>query len=306
MIKQLKPLVGPLIGLLAINAVFFLLSSTYRQPEAIRDILEQSAVLLIMATGTTIILISGQLDLSVGSILALVSVVTGSMLLAGLPVWLCVLGGLAAGTVCGLINGLVVVGTGVPTLVVTLGMMMAARGVANMIGMGKDMSRFPDSFKWLGAGFVGPVIITLLAVVVMWFILSKTRLGFNAYSIGGNREVARLSGIPVKLNIVIFYCISGLTAALAAVVQTARLDFATPNRGQGMELWVIAATVIGGTSMFGGVGGVGRTVIGVLIIKSLQAGLIHLHVQSFWQQVAIGVVIVVAVWIDALQRRERA
>ena len=306
MMKQVKPLLGPLIGLIAINAVFFLLAPTYRQPVAIRDILEQSTVLLIMATGTTIMLIAGQLDLSVGSILALVSVVTGSLLLAGLPWWVAVLGGLGAGTLCGLINGLVIVSTGVPTLVATLGMMMAARGVANMIGMGKDMSRFPDQFKWLGAGFVGPVIITLLAVIVMWFILSKTKLGFNAYAIGGNREVARLSGIPVKLNIVIFYCISGLTAALAAIVQTARLDFATPNRGQGMELWVIAATVIGGTSMFGGVGGVGRTVIGVLIIKSLQAGLIHLHVQSFWQQVAIGVVIVVAVWIDALQRRERA
>jgi ribose/xylose/arabinose/galactoside ABC-type transport system permease subunit len=305
MLKQLRPVVGPLIGLIAINAVFLILSPTYRQAVAIRDILEQSTVLLTMATGTTIILIAGQLDLSVGSILALVAVVTGSLLLGGLPVWVCVLGGLAAGTLCGLINGLVIVATGVPTLVATLGMMMAARGVANMIGMGKDMSRFPDSFKWMGAGFVGPVIITLLAVIVMWFILSKTRLGFNAYAIGGNREVARLSGIPVKFNIVIFYCISGLAAALAAIVQTARLDFATPNRGQGMELWVIAATVIGGTSMFGGVGGVGRTVIGVLIIKSLQAGLIHLHVQSFWQQVAIGVVIVVAVWIDALQRRER-
>ena len=305
MVKQLKPLLGPLIGLLAITAVFFILSPTYRQPVAIRDILEQSTVLLIMATGTTIVLIAGQLDLSVGSLLALVSVVTGSLLFAGTPVWLSVLGGLAAGTLVGLINGLVVVATGVPTLVVTLGMMMAARGVANMIGMGKDMSRFPDTFKWLGAGFVGPITITLLAVLITWFILSKTRLGFNAYAIGGNREVARLSGIPVKLNLVVIYCISGLTAALAAIVQTARLDFATPNRGQGMELWVIAATVIGGTSMFGGVGGVGRTIIGVLIIKALQAGLIHLHVQSFWQQVAIGVVIVVAVWIDTLQRRER-
>jgi ribose/xylose/arabinose/galactoside ABC-type transport system permease subunit len=306
MLKQLRSLVGPLVGLVAINAVFFLLAPTYRQPEAWKDILEQSTVLLIMATGTTIALIGGQLDLSVGSILALVCVVTGSLLLVGLPVWVCVLGGLAAGALCGLINGLVIAATGIPTLVATLGMMMAARGVANMVGMGKDMSRFPDSFKWLGAGFVGPVVITALAVIVMWFILSKTRLGFNAYAIGGNREVARLSGIPVKLNIVIIYIISGLTAGLAAIVQTARLDFATPNRGQGMELWVIAATVIGGTSMFGGVGGVGRTIIGVLIIKSLQAGLIHLHVQSFWQQVAIGVVIVVAVWIDTLQRRERA
>jgi ribose/xylose/arabinose/galactoside ABC-type transport system permease subunit len=306
MTKQLKPLIGPLIGLIAINAVFLLLAPTYRQWVAIRDILEQSTVLLIMATGTTIMLISGQLDLSVGSLLALVAVVTGSLLLAGQPVWLAILAGLGAGTLGGLINGLVVVSTGIPTLVATLGMMMAARGVANMIGMGKDMSRFPDSFNWFGAGFVGPVIVTAFAVLVVWFTLSKTRLGFNAYSIGGNREVARLSGIPVKLNIVVFYCISGFMAALAAIVQTARLDFATPNRGQAMELWVIAATVIGGTSMFGGVGGVGRTIIGVLIIKSLQAGLIHLHVQSFWQQVAIGVVIIVAVAIDTLQRRERA
>lgn len=306
MTKQLKPLLGPLIGLIAINAVFFILAPTYRQPVAIRDILEQSTVLLIMATGTTIMLIAGQLDLSVGSILALVSVVTGSLLLAGLPWWVAVLGGLGAGTLCGLINGLVVTITGIPTLVATLGMMMIARGVANMIGMGKDMSRFPESFKWFGAGYVGPFIVTVLAVLVMWFILSKTKLGFNAYAIGGNREVARLSGIPVKFSIIIFYCISGLTAGLAAIVQTARLDFATPNRGQAMELWVIAATVIGGTSMFGGVGGVGRTIIGVLIIKCLQAGLIHLHVQSFWQQVAIGVVIIVAVAIDTLQRRERA
>jgi len=306
MTKQLKPLLGPLIGLIAINAVFFILAPSYRQPEAIRDILEQSTVLLIMATGTTIMLISGQLDLSVGAILALVAVVTGSLLLMELPVWVCIMGGFAAGILCGLINGLVVTITGIPTLVATLGMMMIARGVANMIGMGKDMSRFPESFKWFGAGYVGPFIVTVLAVLVMWFILSKTKLGFNAYAIGGNREVARLSGIPVKFSIVIFYCISGFTAALASIVQTARLDFATPNRGQAMELWVIAATVIGGTSMFGGVGGVGRTIIGVLIIKCLQAGLIHLHVQSFWQQVAIGVVIIVAVAIDTLQRRERA
>ncbi|HUW13160.1 MAG TPA: ABC transporter permease [Anaerolineae bacterium] len=306
MSRKIREIVGPLVGLIVITAVFAIFSPTYRQPAAIRDILEQSTVLLIMATGTTVMLIAGQLDLSVGALLALVAVVTGSLLYQGLPVWLAVLVGLGAGTLVGVINGLVVVSTGVPTLVATLGMMMAARGVANMVGMGKDMSRFPASFKWLGAGFVGPVIIASLAVLVIWFILSKTRLGFNAYSIGGNEEVARLSGIPVKFNKVILYSISGFMAALAAIVQTARLDFATPNRGQGMELWVIAATVIGGTSMFGGVGDVWRTIIGVLIIKSLQTGLIHLHVQSFWQQVAIGVVIVVAVWIDALQRRRRA
>jgi ribose/xylose/arabinose/galactoside ABC-type transport system permease subunit len=303
--SRLKSQLRPLLGLILITIVFMIFAPTYRQWPAIRDILEQSTVMLIMATGTTIILLSGNLDLSVGSILALVAVVVGSLLIAGLPVWLAVLIALGVGTLCGFINGFIVVTTGVPTLIVTLGTLMAFRGIANMAGMGKDMSRFPESFKMLGSGFIGPFTITLVSIVVMWFILNKTKLGFNAYAIGGNAEVARLSGVAVRFNRVVIYCISGFTAALASIVQTSRLDFATPNRGQAMELWVIAATVIGGTSMFGGVGGVGGTIIGVLIIKSLEAGLIHLHVPSFWQQVAIGAVIIIAVWIDILQRKDK-
>jgi ribose/xylose/arabinose/galactoside ABC-type transport system permease subunit len=233
-------------------------------------------------------------------------VVAGSLLLGGAPVWLAVLGALAVGTLCGFINGAVIVTTGIPTLIATLGMMMIARGAALMIGSGKDMSRFPEAFRWLGSGFVGPMLVTSMAVIAMAFILNRTRLGFNTYAIGGNEEVARLSGIPIKLDKLIIYSIGGFMAALASVVQTARLDFATPNRGEGMELQAIAAVVIGGTSMFGGVGGVGRTIVGVLIIKSLEAGLIHLHVGAFWQRVAIGVVIILAVWVDRLQRRERA
>lgn len=304
-LTAIRKQLGPLIGLIAITLVFLIFAPTYRQWPAFRDILEQSTVLLIMATGTTIVLISGGLDLSVGSVLALACVVAGSLLLAGMPVWLAVLAALIAGTLCGFINGMVIITTGIPTLVATLGMMMIAKGVALMIGAGKDMSRFPESFKWLGSGFVGPVLITVLAVLVVGFVLGRTRLGFNTYAIGGNEEVARLSGIPVKFDKVIFYSIGGFMAALASVVQTARLDFASPNRGEGMELQAIAAVVIGGTSMFGGVGGVGRTVIGVLIVKSLEAGLIHLHVGSFWQRIAIGVVIILAVWVDRLQRREK-
>lgn len=303
--NQIRDKLQPLIGLLIITIAFMILAPTMRQWPAVRDILEQSTVMLIMATGTTIILISGNLDLSVGSILALVTVVVGNLLFAGSPVWVAVIVGLVAGALCGLINGFLVEKTGVPTLIVTLGTLMIFRGIANMIGTGKDMSRFPETFKWFGAGFVGPAVITVLAVIIMWFILSKTKLGFSAYAAGGNSEVARLSGIPVQMNIIWIYILSGLAAALASIVQTSRLDFATPNRGQAMELWVIAATVIGGTSMFGGVGGVGGTVIGVLIIKTLQAGLIHLRVPSFWQQVAIGTVIILAVWIDVVQRKRR-
>jgi ribose/xylose/arabinose/galactoside ABC-type transport system permease subunit len=218
---------------------------------------------------------------------------------------LLILGGLAAGVLCGVINGLIVTKTGVPTLIATLGTLQIFRGVANMLGSGVDMSRFPAAFDLLGKGTWGPVANCVVAFVIVWFILSKTKVGFHAYAIGGNQEVARLAGIPVDRNKIIYYCISGFMSALSALVYTARVDFAHVNRGVGYELWAIAGVVIGGTSMFGGVGGVGKTVIGVLVINVLQAGLIHLHVQSFWQQVAIGVVIIVAVWFDLLQRRAR-
>lgn len=303
--KQFREILRPLVGLVVITGVLLILAPTFRQGVALRDVFENSAVLFIMAAGTTVVLISGGLDLSIGAILALSSVVTGSMLLAEQPVPLAVLAGLATGVVCGLLNGLIVVKTGIPTLIATLGTQLIFRGFGNMIGAGKDMSRFPDSFKWLGAGWVGPLVISLITFFAIWFILSRTRLGFNAYAIGGNEEVARLSGIPVNFNKVVIYAIGGFCAALASVVQTSRLNFAHVNRGSGMELWAIAAVVIGGTSMFGGIGGVSKTVIGVLIIRALEAGLIHLHVPSFWQQVATGLVVIIAVWLDFLQRKAR-
>ena len=303
--KQFREILRPLVGLVVITGVLLILAPTFRQGVALRDVFENSAVLFIMAAGTTIVLVAGGLDLSIGSILALTSVVTGSLLFAKQPVWLALAAGLATGTLCGLINGLIVVKTGIPTLIATLGTQLIFRGFGNMIGAGKDMSRFPEAFKWFGAGWIGPLVISVITFLGIWFILSRTRLGFNAYAIGGNEEVARLSGIPVNFNKVIFYAIGGFCAALASIVQTSRLNFAHVNRGSGMELWAIAAVVIGGTSMFGGIGGVAKTVIGVLIIRALEAGLIHLHVPSFWQQVATGLVVIVAVWLDFLQRKAR-
>lgn len=300
--RQLKEIGRPLVGLVAIIGVIALLAPSFRQWAAIQDVLENSTVLFIMSTGMTIALIGNCLDLSVGSIYALASVVVGQMLIAGVPVPIAILGGLAAGALCGLFNGAIVVRMGVPTMIATLGTQIAFRGIANMIGTGKDMSHFPASFDWLGQGLAGPMIVSVIAFLTIWFILSKTKLGFQSYAQGGNEEVARLAGIPVRRNILIIYMICGIMAALASIVYTARVDFAYVNRGQGMELWAIAAVVIGGTSMFGGVGGVGKTVIGVLIIGTIQAGLIHLHVEAFWQQVILGLVIIVAVWLDFLQR----
>ena len=216
-----REILPPLIGLAIIWGVFFVLAPTFRQWVAMTDILEQSSVLFIMATGMTVCLIAGCLDLSVGSIFALVSVVTGQLLVAGAPWPLLILGGLVTGVLCGVINGLIVTKTGVPTLIATLGTLQIFRGIANMLGSGVDMSRFPAAFDLLGKGTWGPVVNSVIAFAIVWFILSKTKVGFHAYAIGGNQEVARLAGIPVNRDKIIYYCISGFMTALSSLVYTA-------------------------------------------------------------------------------------
>ena len=306
--RQLREAAGPLLGLALIWVVILALAPVARNWDSFDNVLENAtgSGLFIMCCGMTIALIGNCLDLSVGSIYALVSVVVGQLLVAHVPIPLAILVGLGAGAACGVVNGVIVVKTGIPTLIATLGTQMAFRGVADMWGAGVDMEQFGSTFHWLGAGLPGPLLLSAIAFLVIWFILSKTRLGFQTYAQGGNEEVARLAGIPVKRNIVIIYMLCGIMSALASIVYTARVDFAYVDRGQGMELLVIAGVVIGGTSMFGGIGGVGRTVIGVLIYESIFAGLIYLHYDAFWQLVATGTVLIIAVWLDAVQRRASA
>ena len=302
---QTREILPPLAALLLFTAVLLIVAPTFRTWDAIASVLQNSSVLFIMSTGMTIALIAGCLDLSVGSIYALVSVVTGILLVKNVPVPLAILGGLVAGILCGVVNGLVVTKTHVPALIATLGTQLAFRGVANMIGAASNISHFPPEFDILGSGTWGPMVNCVIAFAIVWFILNRTRLGFHAFAIGGNEEVARLAGIPVNRNKIIYYAICGLMAGLAGIVYTARVDLAQVNRGQGMELWAIAGVVVGGTSMFGGVGSVVKTIIGVLIINVLQAGMIHLHVDPFLQNVATGALIIVAVWLDYLQRKAR-
>ena len=306
--RQIREIAGPLLGLVIIWAVILALAPISRDWEAFDNVLENSmgSGLLIMCFGMTIALIGNCLDLSVGSIYALVSVVVGQLLVAHVPFPIAIVVGLGAGALCGVINGSIVAITGIPTLIATLGTQMAFRGVADMIGAGVDMEQFGKTFDWFGTGLPGPLFCSAVAFLVVWFILSKTRFGFQVYAQGGNEEVARLAGIPVKRNIVLIYMVCGIMSALASIVYTARVDFAYVDRGQGVELLAIAGVVIGGTSMFGGIGGVGRTVVGVLIYESIFAGLIYLHYDAFWQLVATGVVLIIAVWVDSLQRRAGA
>jgi len=216
---------------------------------------------------------------------------------------LAILVGVGVGVLAGLVNGLIIVTTGAPAFIVTMGMMGIAKGVSLIIGAGKDMSIFPKAFTMIGTGLRWPGIIFVLCVLLIFFILGNTRLGFNAFAIGGNSAVSRLSGVKGRRNQVIYDIIGGLLACLAGVMYTAKFDLATPNTGDGWELQAIAAVVIGGTSLFGGKGGVFRTVVGVLIIKSLETGLIHIGLGSFWQRITIGIVIILAVMTDSLQRK---
>ena len=301
--RQTMAVVRPLVGLIIIAGTIAAFAPTFRSWAALSNVLENASVLFVMCTGMTVALIGGCLDLSVGSTYALVSVVFGQLMMNHVAMPLAIAGGLVAGALCGAANGVIVTGTGIPPLIATLGTQLMFRGIANMIGAASNMSNFGTAFDSLGAGFWGPMIICLISFAIVWFFLTRTKTGFHSFAIGGNEEVARLAGIPVKRDKIIFYVICGLMAALSGILYTARVDMAQVNRGTGMELWAIAGVVIGGTSAFGGVGSVVTTVIGVLIISVLQAGMIHLHVEAFMQQVVVGAVIVLAVWLDFWQRR---
>jgi ribose/xylose/arabinose/galactoside ABC-type transport system permease subunit len=295
--------IQPLVGLVFIYVVFAVASGTFRTIDTAETILTQAVILGTMAAGPTIVLISGGLDLSIGSLFALVAVVIGLMLNAHFPVTLVVVLSLAFGAVCGIFNGAITVTTGIPAFIGTLGMMKVYRGIAELLGANQDMSKFPNSFQAIGAGYAIPISIMVVSFILVYIFLSRTKLGYNCYAIGGSNEVSRLAGIPVKRYYLVYYMIGGFFTAVSALILAARLNFTNTSWGNGMELDAIAAVIIGGTSLSGGVGGIGRTVIGVLIVTTLNAGLSHLGVSSSWQRISIGIVIIFAVWLDVYQRQ---
>ena len=298
--------IQPLLGLVIIYLIFVVASASFRTFDTGKTILTQAVTLGTLAAGPTIVLISGGLDLSIGSLFCLVGVVAGRLLIADVPVIWVVLLSLAVGAACGAFNGAIIVGTGIPAFIATLGMMKSFRGLAEILGMNQDMSRFPEAFQMIGKGYLIPISIMAVTFLLVYVFLSRTKVGFNCYAIGGSNEVSRLAGVPVKKYYVIYYTLGGLAAAVSAIILVARLNFTNSAFGVGMELNAIAAVIIGGTSLSGGVGGIGRTVIGVLIVTTLNAGLSHLGVSSSWQQISIGIVIILAVWLDVIQRRREA
>jgi ribose transport system permease protein len=302
---------GTLAGLFLLCMALWAATPHFLTVSNLINVVEQSTLIGIIAVGMTFVIISGGIDLSVGSIVALAGVAFGTLVRADAPILLAALGALVAGAACGTVNGVLVTAGRLPPFIATLGMMSIARGLALMIADGRPISGFPPSIRALAMsdllGVPMPVLLMLAVYAAAHFVLARTTLGRYTYAIGGNEEAAHLSGVNVRAFKTAVYAISGLLSAVTALLLLARLDSAQPIAGIMYELDAIAAVVIGGASLLGGAGTVMGTLIGALIMAVLRNGLNLLGVSSYVQQVAIGAVIVGAVLVDMeLKRRARA
>jgi Ribose/xylose/arabinose/galactoside ABC-type transport systems, permease components len=276
----------------------------------ILTLLRQASFNAIMAAGVSVVIITAGIDLSIGSVWALSSVVMAFVCVnKGLAWTLSVLIGLAVGLACGIVNGWGVTLLRIPPFVATLGMMSIARGLAEVITGGFQISGLPDAFQWWGQGDIFgvpvPVIVAVGVIVLTWALLRFTRLGRYIYAVGGNEAAAHLSGVPVNRVKLFAYAYCGTLAALAGLLATARMGSVRPSDALGYELDAIAASVIGGISLMGGQGSVLGTAIGAALIGVLRNGMVLLDVSAFWQKVVIGVVIIIAVALDYLVWRRR-
>jgi len=298
---------GTLAGLAGLCGLLWILTPHFFTVSNLLNVLEQTSINAIIAAGMTFVIISAGIDLSVGSLVAVAGVALAARLQAGASVWTAIIVALAVGGGFGILNGLAITLGRLPPFIATLGMMSIARGCALLFTDGRPVSGFDAGFRAIAtsriAGIPSPVVITIVVYLVGHFVLARTRFGRYVYSIGGNEEATRLSGVDVRLHKTLIYGVSGLASAVAAIVLTARLNSAQPIAGIMYELDAIAATVIGGASLMGGEGGLGGTIIGALIMGVLRNGLNLLGVSSFVQQIVIGLVIVFAVLIDAALKR---
>ncbi|MER7551533.1 substrate-binding domain-containing protein [Streptomyces anulatus] len=298
---------GALSALVVLVVAMSLLSGDFLTTQNLLNVGVQAAVTAILAFGVTFVIVSAGIDLSVGSVAALsATVLAWSATSAGVPVVLAVVLAVLTGIACGFVNGALVSYGKLPPFIATLAMLSIARGLSLVISQGSPIA-FPESVSRLGDTLGGwlpvPVLVMIAMGLITALILGRTFIGRSMYAIGGNEEAARLSGLRVKRQKIVIYALSGLFAAVAGIVLASRLVSAQPQAAQGYELDAIAAVVIGGASLAGGVGKASGTLIGALILAVLRNGLNLLSVSAFWQQVVIGVVIALAVLLDTLRRK---
>jgi inositol transport system permease protein len=300
---------GILFVLIAMMIVMSFLSDAFLTTQNLLNVVRQISFIGIVAMGVTMIIITTGIDLSSGSLIALVSVVTASFAHPGeYPLVVTILVGIGLGAAAGFINGAVTAKGKIPAFITTLGMMIAARGLALLYSDGRPIPNLSESFLFLGKGEIlgipFPIIMFVIIGIISHLMLSKTKFGKYTYAIGGNEQAARICGINVDRYKILIYTYAGILSAIAGMMLTARISVGQPSMGFMFELDAIAAAVIGGTSLAGGVGTIAGTVIGALIIGVLNNGLDLLSVSSYWQQILKGVIIVSAVLIDARKNKK--
>lgn len=305
LVKFLISNTGMLIGLVLLSAFFAANSPAFLTTSNMLNVLRQISINAIIALGMTFVLLTGGIDLSVGSVVAASGSLMVSMLASlGIPLWQGVLVGLGLGALLGLVNGLVIARGSLPPFIVTLAMLTIARGLAYVYTDGRPTRYDDPAFSAIGNGYIGPVPVPV-AITLVWFLicailLYRTRFGRHVYAIGGNLEAARFSGIKIPSVITLVYVISGFAAGLSGIILAARMSSGQPIAGQGFELDAIAAIVLGGTSLAGGKGKLSGTLIGALIIGVLNNGLNLMQVSFYYQLIIKGLVIVGAVYLDTI------
>ena len=293
------------IGCVALFLVFSVLNSTFYQPSNLVDIMLQSSINAVIAVGMTLVIMTKGIDLSVGSVVGLSSMVAADMLSHGLLAG--VGAGLLVGLVCGLLNGVLIARLKLPDFIVTLGTLSVYRGAALIYTDGQPIYGLSKDFRAIFAGrfldIPTPVLLALAVAALAWLLVRYTALGEQIIAVGGNEEAARLSGVNIERVKITVYAISGVLSSLAGFVLIARIGAAEPIGGNGFELQAIGSAVIGGASLFGGIGNPLGSLVGALTLGGLQNGLTLMNVPSFWQYVASGVVVILAVFADQWTRK---
>jgi ribose transport system permease protein len=298
---------GVAIGCVGLFVVFSALTSTFYQPANLIDIMLQSSINAVIAVGMTLVVMTKGIDLSVGSIVGVSSMVAASVLPHGM--WLGIGAGVLVGLGCGLLNGILIAKLKLPDFIVTLGTMSVFRGAALIYVDGKPIYGIDKVFRSMFAGEVlgvpTPVLLALAIALLAYLLIRFAALGEQIVAVGGNEEAARLSGIDVDRVKICVYALSGVLSSIAGFILVARIGAAEPIGGNGFELQAIGAAVIGGASLFGGEGNPLGSLVGALTLGAMRNGLTLLNVPSFWQFVATGIVVILAVLADQLTRKRR-
>ena len=303
---------GVIIAWIILIIIFSIVNPSFMKASNIFTILRQASIVGVCSVGMTFVILTGGMDLSVGAIIGVGCVGGAQLLSAGVPIPVVMLIILVVGAVAGLFNAFFINELEIAPIIMTLGTMTALRGVAYLLCGGFAVYGIPKAYKFIGQGYVGPVpvpvIIMAICFLIGWFVLNRLGFGRSIYGIGGNVEASRLSGVNVKKTIYMVYSFAGILYALAGLILMARVNSGQPSSGEGYEMDVITAVVLGGISINGGEGSILGVVIGVLLLSTLQNGMVLMDISEFWQKVVKGIVLILAVSLDRIvqKRKEKA